>query len=122
MTKAAATDCGTGETASKERKWDALKSFDADWHMTRREAQWERRYRELSDYKRRHGDCCVPVSYGENRKLAHWVSNQRKQWNLRRRNRPSHLTRRREERLDALGFVWNRWEYEFSRKSIKLHL
>jgi Helicase associated domain len=96
---------------------DALSSIDPSWWMTRRQWQWECRLRELHDYARRHGHCCVPISFTENKLLAHWVSNQRKQYNLKKAGLPTDLTDDRFQRLEAIGFVWNRWDYEFSKKS-----
>jgi hypothetical protein len=93
----------------------SLKELDTDWWMTNRLWQWETRYRELTDYAKAHKDCCVPISHS-NKQLAHFVSNQRKQYNLKKQGRPSNLTDYRMKRLEAIGFVWNRWEYEFSKK------
>jgi Helicase associated domain len=95
---------------------DALSSIDPSWWMTRRQWQWECRLQELHNYARRHGHCCVPISFAENKLLAHWVSNQRKQYNLKKAGLPSDLTDDRLQRLEAIGFVWNRWDYEFSKK------
>lgn len=95
----------------------ALSEIDPDWWMTRRQWQWERRFRDLQDYAACHGDCCVPISYSD-KMLANWVSNQRKQFNLRVAGKPSDLTDDRYQRLEAIGFAWNRWEYEFEKKEI----
>lgn len=91
---------------------DALRQFDSYWHQTRRERQWEIRYGELQRYRREHGDCCVPISY-QNKQLAHWVSNQRKQWNLRRKGEKSDMTLERIQKLDSIGFTWSRWDDSF---------
>lgn len=92
--------------------------FDLDplWHMSPREALWERRYLELVAYQKEYGDCCVPISYKDNKQLANWVSTQRKQYNLLVRGQKSGLSKQRYERLNAIGFVWNRWEHEFEMK------
>mmetsp|Transcript_15384 Transcript_15384/g.42579 ORF Transcript_15384/g.42579 Transcript_15384/m.42579 type:complete len:381 (-) Transcript_15384:655-1797(-) len=100
--------------SSKQIK--AMTSVDRYWHLTARQATWEKRFLELLQYRQQHGDCCVPISYQANKKLANWVSTQRKQYNLRRRGQKSGLTDERLERLRAIGFVWNRWEHEFSVK------
>ena len=86
----------------------ALAELDPDWWMTRRQWQWERRFRELQDYAARHkGDCCVPISYPRNRPLANWVSTQRKQFNKRMAGKPSDLDDYRLQRLEEIGFVWS---------------
>ena len=101
-----------------EEQISALSEIDPDWWMTRRQWQWELRFRELQDYAACHGgDCCVPISYS-NKILANWVSNQRKQFNLRAAGKPSDLTEERFQRLEDIGFVWNRWEYEFDKKKV----
>jgi hypothetical protein len=100
-------------TIERAQRFEALEQLDTSWYMTRRELLWEKRYRELVDYRKRYGDCNVPISFEENKALAHWVSNQRKQYNLLQKKRFSNLTKQRKERLEAIGFVWNRWEDAF---------
>ena len=95
----------------------ALARISDVWWMTRREWQWEMRYRELQQFTSQCGHCCVPISYSENKHLAHWVSNQRKLYNLRMAGKRSELTPSRIQQLEAIGFVWNRWDYEFSKKT-----
>jgi Helicase associated domain len=129
-----------------------LSTLDCDWYLTRRQAAWECRFRELQTYYEKHGDCCVPISYQASPQLAHWVSNQRKLYNQYSRRRQKQqeqeeqnhhqqhqpptsqqhhhnagstttkinaLTEERLsriERLQSVGFVWNRWDYEFAKK------
>jgi Helicase associated domain len=69
----------------------------------------------LEDYRTEHGDCCVTINHS-NRQLANWVSNLRKQYNLRVSGKHSTLTEEKIDQLNAIGFVWNRWEYEFDVK------
>eukprot|EP00527_Entomoneis_sp_CCMP2396_P003928 CAMPEP_0198147476 /NCGR_PEP_ID=MMETSP1443-20131203/35960_1 /TAXON_ID=186043 /ORGANISM="Entomoneis sp., Strain CCMP2396" /LENGTH=345 /DNA_ID=CAMNT_0043811831 /DNA_START=30 /DNA_END=1067 /DNA_ORIENTATION=+ len=94
----------------------ALDKLDPNWHLSPREALWERRFNELLQYRQKYGDCCVPISFSENKQLANWVSTQRKQYNLRQRGHKSGLTDVRFKLLQEIGFVWNRWEYEFAMK------
>jgi hypothetical protein len=100
------------------RQSEALSAIDADWWKSQRQVQWDVRYRQLQVYKAEHGDCCVPISYA-NKQLANWVHNQRKQYNLRQTpGKASDLTTERWQRLQDVGFVWNRWEYEFEKKAV----
>jgi len=66
----------------------------------------------LAEYKRRHGDCLVPVGYSD-KQLANWIHNQR-----RVKNRGK-LDAARIQRLEMLGFVWDAigesWEHMFGR-------
>lgn len=85
----------------------ALNALDPDWYLTKRHWNWEKRFRELKLYADRHnGDCAVPISYHQTT-LAHWVSNQRKQYNRQIIGLSSDLTEERKERLNGIGFVWN---------------
>jgi hypothetical protein len=95
-----------------ETKRQALDRVDSAWWMTRPQRAWERQFAMLTDYATLHGDCRVPISY-PNRKLAHFVANQRKQYNARckkNNKNPSALTEERIQRLQSIGFVWNHWE------------
>jgi hypothetical protein len=95
----------------------ALQELNPDWNLSRRQWQWEYRFRELLAYVETHnGNGCVPISYRANRPLAHWVSNQRKQYNRMKQGKSSDMTLERLERLNAIDFVWNRWEYEFNKQ------
>jgi hypothetical protein len=94
---------------------EALNSLDPEWYLTRRQLLWERRYRELVEYKAGNGNCCVPISYA-NKQLANWVSHQRKQYNLMQRSKPSYMTTDRLHRLNSIGFVWNRWDDRFAKQ------
>jgi hypothetical protein len=97
-----------------EKKVKALNDLDPEWWKTVRQRQWEARWRELIAYHDRHGDCCVPISY-ENRKLANWVSNVRKSYNLKTAGKISKLTNHQIAQLNEIGFVWNRWDYEYQK-------
>lgn len=110
---------GSGSLLPAHR--EALIQWDRRWDATPRELLWDARFQELSDYKATYGDCCVPISYrgsttsssstkgssSSSSPLAQWVSNQRKQYNLRKRGLPSALTLERYHRLSQLGFVWS---------------
>ena len=97
-------------------KLSALSQISEVWWMARRQWQWETRYRELQQFASTYGHCCVPISYSENTHLAHWVSNQRKLYNLRNAGKRSELTTTRIQKLEDIGFAWNRWDYEFTKK------
>jgi hypothetical protein len=97
-----------------------LSALDGNWWMTPRQVRWETRFEELKEYRVTHGNCCVPISYKSNKPLAHWVSNQRKQYNLRSQGKKHDLTSDRLQRLESIGFVWNRWEYEFATKYVQM--
>ena len=80
----------------------ALESLGLTWTRTRgspkKEVLWNKRFRELQEYKSFHGDCNVPVAYNENPQLGIWVSYQR----AARKNMPEE----RRKMLDDINFAW----------------
>jgi hypothetical protein len=64
--------------------------------------RWEQMCAALADYKQCSGDCNVPGTWPENRRLAQWVTAVRAS---RRRNT---LAAERIGQLDAMGFEWDR--------------
>jgi Helicase associated domain len=89
-----------------EEKRHALDQVDANWWMTRSERTWERHLQTLVNYATIHGNCSVPIAH-PNQRLAHFVSNQRKQYNLRQKQRPTTMTEERLRRLESIGFAWS---------------
>ncbi|MDB4634110.1 Helicase associated domain protein [Rubripirellula sp.] len=71
---------------------------------------WESRFSELVAYKEKYGTCYIPKKCNENPILTTWVSNL-----IKNRNK---LPRDQIDRLDTIGFVWNRldmiWEEKFN--------
>lgn len=71
---------------------------------------WEERFRRLTEWKRLHGHCAVPIAQGE---LGTWVSKQRQ---LRKRGK---LSKEKVDALDSLKFTWSTaeadWEEKFKR-------
>ena len=74
--------------------------------QVRSRPQWDKRYEELVEYKKKHGDCKVPQHFSENRALGKWVAKQREQYKLKKKGRHSFLTPDREEKLNNIGFLW----------------
>ena len=70
--------------------------------------RWEVRYRELEEYKKRHGHASVPSAYAANAPLAKWVERQRSEMRLRSEGKPSQITDARLGRLGALGLSFRR--------------
>lgn len=69
--------------------------------------QWSLRFRELQQFRKRTGHCCVPHGYPENPVLARWVKRQRYQYKLRAEGKSSTMTIERIQALESLGFVWD---------------
>jgi hypothetical protein len=73
------------------------------------QAQWDRHFECLVQYKRKHGDCLVPQGYKEDRQLGKWVDDLRKLRNT--------LSADQRAALAALGFFWvaldAKWQAQF---------
>jgi len=92
-----------------EKKRRRLDDLGFIWNIL--DADWEECFNLLNSYKDREGHCLVPTTYRENGfALGRWVSQQRSERKT--------LAAKRRQRLDDLGFVWNKldnaWELGLS--------
>jgi hypothetical protein len=94
-------------SAERRRRLEQL-GFAWDY----RDGLWERRFRELQAYRRRHGHCQVPSRSKKYPSLGNWVHFQRV------RKRAGRLSARRARRLARIGFDWvsrgHSWEFRDS--------
>lgn len=91
---------------TKERV-DYLESIGFVWATKDpRHVPWERRFNELIDYHKEHGDCLVPIGYKQNPQLSNWVSTQRQEYKLLLGGRSSRISQERIDKLNEIGFVW----------------
>ncbi len=101
--------------------WNArgARCHNPDWDGHEAD-RWERRFQKLLHFRERFGHVRVPAHWTEDRRFAAWVCRQRKM------KKESRLTRERQARLEALGFVWSdprpaaaiheaRWMKKFSQ-------
>jgi hypothetical protein len=92
---------GEGKTSSMTNfRIHALEDLGFKWSV------WEDRLSQLADYRKIQGHCNVPYKCSENTKLAHWVTNQRKNYRLHADGKPSPMTLPRIQELESLGFEW----------------
>mmetsp|Transcript_28004 Transcript_28004/g.42124 ORF Transcript_28004/g.42124 Transcript_28004/m.42124 type:complete len:431 (-) Transcript_28004:1341-2633(-) len=73
-------------------------------HQIRNTATWMDRFKELKEYKEKHGDCNVPQKYGDNPSLGRWVDNQKTQHKKLYDGKTTHLTIERIQLLAGIGF------------------
>ena len=103
---------------TRERK-DKLEQLGFVWcvRMKQFDDQWDEMFRQLVQYKEKHGDCLVPSRYEENVRLGKWVETQRYEFTKRKRAEEgegfaaksissSRLTVERQRRLETIGFEW----------------
>jgi len=99
------------------KKWRryALDKLGFVWHQYN--ATWTDRYRELVEFREKHGHTIVPTS---NSNLGVWVGTQRKQYRLMQQGKPSHMTTERMEMLNEIDFVWhvNTWNERFEELKV----
>lgn len=82
------------------------------------DAPWEKRFNELSEFKRKHGHCLLNQKKSV---LGRWVQNMRMYYKPYKFNKkpPSETSVKRIEALDSIGFVWdvleNAWESNFKK-------
>ncbi|KAG7340236.1 helicase domain protein [Nitzschia inconspicua] len=74
---------------------------------TYQKCQWDDRFQELLIFHQEHGHLLVPHSYPPNQKLAQWVKRQRHQYKRKQLGHHSTLTDEREEKLSAVGFIFD---------------
>jgi superfamily II DNA or RNA helicase len=79
---------------------------------TRSKGAWEDKFTELQAFKEENGHCAVPKRYPPNPSLGSWIVYQR-QFKGR-------LTPERRDRLEKLGFIWDRVSLSWEKKFAKL--
>jgi hypothetical protein len=75
---------------------------------------WERMFRVLQQFKKRHGHCNVPSRWRGNSNLASWVANQR------HRNKLGILEHSRRRQMDRLGFIWSIYRNSKVQRAVRL--
>jgi len=125
-------DEGTKTSLTKQRL-ELLVSIDFQWAQSKGQASWERRFKELLEFKSENGSCIVPTKWTENPgefvssissviahliltspsqqfataqwlALGRWVTSQRAD------KKAGTIDESNERRLTAIGFVWDRYD------------
>jgi hypothetical protein len=68
--------------------------------MTQLDKQWNMKYEQLVEFKRKNGHCVVPAKYEQDKSLGIWVRTQRIA------NNNNTIGFDRKEELDRIGFAW----------------
>lgn len=98
---------------TKERM-EMLEKLNFQWKMR---GDWMKRFAELRDYYRNHGNCLVPTNYPANPSLGRWVDRQRSQYKIFTAGKSTSLTPDRIKMLEDLDFQWkvrDDWEGRYS--------
>ncbi|KAL7540991.1 hypothetical protein ACHAXR_010542 [Thalassiosira sp. AJA248-18] len=70
--------------------------------QVRQREPWEQRFQELRQHVQKHGNCEVP----KHTPLGIWILNQRSQFKLMLKKKPSHMSEDRINQLNSIGFDW----------------
>lgn len=101
-----------------EEQIEKLDSLGMEWDSSIGKA-WERGYQELVQFKKENGHVDVPSRYvtESGYPLGKFVGNQRTAWKNSREesNGKVKLLKEREEKLDNLGFIWEKQRQERER-------
>jgi len=99
---------GVHASGLNKERIDALNEIGFIWNPL--EEYWMKKYEELNEYKRKNGDCLVPLNYEQKPDLGFWVNAQRKEYKRYKDGKVSSMTPDRIRALERLGFVWNVFE------------
>eukprot|EP00558_Chaetoceros_sp_UNC1202_P001272 CAMPEP_0197261214 /NCGR_PEP_ID=MMETSP1429-20130617/84430_1 /TAXON_ID=49237 /ORGANISM="Chaetoceros sp., Strain UNC1202" /LENGTH=174 /DNA_ID=CAMNT_0042725471 /DNA_START=524 /DNA_END=1048 /DNA_ORIENTATION=- len=90
-----------------EAKQDSVwKEKDCSMKVAKADSGWERNYKDLVKFKKKHKHTIVPKKYAKNQVLSSWVFRQRKHYRLRQENNAHHMSDERLKKLDDIGFVF----------------
>merc|ERR1712032_813137 len=84
---------------------DRLESIGFVWYLC--DVKWDEMFQRLVDYKNECKSADVPTRYKADPKLGQWVDKRRTQY------RKKELSEDRIDRLESIGFVWNRLDAQW---------
>ena len=76
----------SSSTAEPILSSEIQESLQPSTHSFFKPEQWEERYQELVEFRKKFGHCLVPHNWEPNRALAQWVKRQRYQYKLKMKN------------------------------------
>lgn len=101
-----------------QNRIDLLNELQFSWDLNSlgalSDSRWNKRYKQLQEYKAKYGHVNVPLNYEENPKLGIWVCNQRLFYQYKEKDtelgsrRGRYLKDERMKKLNEIGFVWDR--------------
>eukprot|EP00579_Thalassiosira_antarctica_P020811 CAMPEP_0201959360 /NCGR_PEP_ID=MMETSP0904-20121228/6349_1 /ASSEMBLY_ACC=CAM_ASM_000553 /TAXON_ID=420261 /ORGANISM="Thalassiosira antarctica, Strain CCMP982" /LENGTH=255 /DNA_ID=CAMNT_0048505021 /DNA_START=118 /DNA_END=881 /DNA_ORIENTATION=+ len=79
---------------------DRLNEIGFNWSV--HDVSWEEQFKQLVEFKGKHGHCRVPVRYLNDPSFGQWVTGQRKRY----KGKGGKLGKDRIDRLNGIGFMW----------------
>ena len=95
-------------TTMTEERIRELEKVGFEWNTSKSDFKsiWRGRFKQLTRFKAQFGHCLVPQHYAANPILGHWVSDQRRNYELHQEGKPSTLTEERLRELERVGVEW----------------
>mmetsp|Transcript_24330 Transcript_24330/g.39541 ORF Transcript_24330/g.39541 Transcript_24330/m.39541 type:complete len:270 (-) Transcript_24330:126-935(-) len=99
---------GDGDISSlNDERLEQLESIGFCWGKRKGQACWEEKFKQLKEYKIKHGDCNVPIKFKQNTALGRWVSTQRSEFKkFCHGDEAAAIDSERIRMLESIGFVW----------------
>ncbi len=88
-----------------------------------RDSQWMMQYDALKAFHQEFGHANVPMHFQNNKRLGHWINNQRQLYRKFKAGMPSSMTAKRIELLEQLDFAWvlgKDWKHKRGRPPKKV--
>eukprot|EP00591_Stephanopyxis_turris_P007508 CAMPEP_0195510766 /NCGR_PEP_ID=MMETSP0794_2-20130614/3321_1 /TAXON_ID=515487 /ORGANISM="Stephanopyxis turris, Strain CCMP 815" /LENGTH=80 /DNA_ID=CAMNT_0040638253 /DNA_START=1 /DNA_END=240 /DNA_ORIENTATION=- len=67
------------QSAMTQERIDTLNDMGFEWSLCPKQ-DWTFTFKELEQYKLKHGHCRIPQKFAENLKLGKWVNSQRTEY------------------------------------------
>lgn len=94
-------------TQIAEERIKALEKIGFEWYPDRKlKVNWQEKYEQLIEYKKKYGHCDVPRNNKDNKQLGTWVNGQRYFYRRKQAGVKSYITDERIELLEKIGFRW----------------
>jgi len=84
---------------------DRLNEIGFNWSV--HDVSWEEQFKQLVEFKGKHGHYHVPLKYLDNPSLGSWVNEQRKSYKGKGGKGGKELRKDRIDRLNGIGFMWD---------------
>ena len=95
-----------GDAAIAESGKDKSSLSNSVKKRVERDVLWMNQYNALKAFHEENGHANVPMHYTTNKRLGHWINNQRQLYRKYKAGLPSSMTEKRIELLEALNFAW----------------
>mmetsp|Transcript_23139 Transcript_23139/g.64340 ORF Transcript_23139/g.64340 Transcript_23139/m.64340 type:complete len:540 (-) Transcript_23139:115-1734(-) len=97
-----------------QHRIDLLDELGFAWNA--QEAAWDRHYADMKKFKAENGHCLVPETHKQFPKLYVWIKEQRRHYSLWKQGKPAHMTEKRHQLLEQIGFCWDHREAIWSTR------